>query len=107
MNLELENRGVIAKEVPPGDIGWAERCQYWLNSPIERKKRGPPPRRRSHEPLVLTGHGMRLNIYNGALVVRGGFSHYPQPATQWRLFPSDPHFPSRIVMLDCCGSWSN
>src|SRR5712692_8390015 len=95
----------IPENTPLDDHSWAERCHHWLNSPIQRRRGGPPPRRR-HTPLVLTGHGMRLNVDNGALVVHGGFTHYPQAASQWRFFPGDPHLPSRIVVLDGSGSLS-
>jgi CRISPR-associated protein Cas1 len=103
----VENSAAAIPEITPSDgQDWAERCQYWLNAPVQRKSRGGPQRRRSHVPLVLTGHGMRLNVDNGALVVRGGFTHYPQPAQEWRFFPADPQLPSRIVLLDGSGSLS-
>jgi CRISPR-associated endonuclease Cas1 len=84
---------------------WADRCRHWVNTPVEKRAPGRPPRRR-HEPLILTGHGMRLNVENGALVVHGGFTHYPQAAQEWRFFPGDPQLPSRIVVLDGSGSLS-
>jgi CRISPR-associated endonuclease Cas1 len=56
--------------------------------------------------LVLTGHGMHLRIDSGALVVRSGFTHYPQAGREWRFFPGDPELPSRIVVLDGSGSLS-
>jgi hypothetical protein len=85
--------------------GWADRCRHWLNTPVEKRAPGRLPRRR-HEPLVLTGHGMRLNVDNGALVAHSGFTHYPQTAREWRFFPGDPQLPSRIVVLDGSGSLS-
>jgi CRISPR-associated endonuclease Cas1 len=57
-------------------------------------------------PLVLTGHGVQLRISHGALVVRCGFTHYPQQQEQWRFFPHDPKMPSRIVVVDGSGSLS-
>ena len=84
---------------------WADRCQYWLNSPVERKRRGSPPRRR-HEPLVLTGHGMQLRVDDGALVVRNGFTHYPQALNERRYFRGDRNRPSRIIVVDGSGSVS-
>jgi CRISP-associated protein Cas1 len=55
-------------------------------------------------PWSLPGNGMRLQVDNGALVVRGGFTHYPQRQEAWRFFPGDPSLPSRIVVLDGNGS---
>ena len=47
---------------------------------------------------------MQLRVANGALVVRGGFTHYPQNRGEWRFFPGDPKLPSRIVVVDGSGS---
>ena len=87
------------------DIAWAERCGHWLSSPVAKRGPGRLPRQR-HEPLVLTGHGMGLRVDNGALLVRDGFTHYPQTRKEWRLFPGASNLPSRIVVLDGSGSLS-
>ena len=84
---------------------WAERCHYWLTAPPVN----PRPfrrRRHTHEPLILTGHGMRLRVNHGALVVRNGFTHYPQPVEEYRFFRGDRTLPSRIIVLDGSGSLS-
>jgi CRISP-associated protein Cas1 len=47
---------------------------------------------------------MSLRIDNGALVVRDGFTHYPQALQEWRFFPGASNLPSRIVVLDGSGS---
>lgn len=88
-----------------GDPSWADRCCYWLASPTL----GARPfrhRRQTHEPLILTGHGMRLRIDHDALVVRNGFTHYPQPAQEHRFFRGDRNMPCRIIVLDGSGSLS-
>ncbi|MGA9334022.1 MAG: CRISPR-associated endonuclease Cas1 [Rudaea sp.] len=85
--------------------GWADRCSYWLSVPTTPKRTGRP-RRRNHAPLILTGHGMHLRVSSGALLVRGGCTHYPQQQEEWRLFPGDPKLPSRIVVVDGSGSIS-
>src|SRR5271156_2137469 len=85
------------------DIAWRDRCGYWLNSPVRKRGPGRLPRQR-HEPLVITGHGMGLRIDNRALVVRDGFTHYPQTRREWRFFPGASNLPSRIVVLDGSGS---
>jgi CRISPR-associated protein Cas1 len=53
---------------------------------------------------VLTGHGMRLHVDNGALLVRNGFTHYPKAMDERRYFPGDRRRPSRIVVVDGSGS---
>jgi CRISP-associated protein Cas1 len=88
------------------DLGWAERCAYWHDIPAEKPRWGPRITRHSHKPLILTGHGMRLSIDNGALVVRNGFTHYPQQHEQWRFFPGGRNSPSRIIVVDGSGGLS-
>ncbi len=73
--------------------------------PVQKRGPGRLPRQR-HAPLVITGHGMGLRIDNGALVVRDGFTHYPQALKEWRFFPGASNLPSRIVALDGSGSLS-
>ena len=63
-------------------------------------------RRQTHEPLVLTGHGMCLRIDHGALVVRNGFTHYPQRAEEHRFFRGDRTLPSQIIVIDGSGTLS-
>jgi CRISP-associated protein Cas1 len=89
----------------PDSADWADRCRYWLNVPTSPKRIGRPLRRH-RRPLVLTGHGLKLQVSNGALLVRGGFTHYPQQREEWRFFPGDPKLPSRIVVIDGSGSIS-
>ena len=84
---------------------WAERCGYWLNNRPE-KRCSNPLRRHSHEPLVLTGHGMSLRVHRGALVARNGFTHYPQRGEEHRFFRGDRIMPSRIIVIDGSGSLS-
>lgn len=87
------------------DHVWLERCRYWAAQRPEKWKgrRGPPPRR-LHQPLILTGHGVRLNIDQGTLLVRQGFTHYPQEQELYRFFPNDRYMPSRIIVVDGSGS---
>jgi CRISPR-associated endonuclease Cas1 len=54
----------------------------------------------------LSGHGVRLSVDHGALLVQNGFTHYPQKREEWRFFPGDRRLPSRIVILDSSGSLS-
>lgn len=93
------------RSVQVDSAAWADRCRYWLDLPLSPERKGPP-RRREHLPLVLSGHGMSLRVQHGALVVRGGFTHYPQRQEEWRFFPGDPKLPSRIVVVDGSGNIS-
>src|ERR1700757_1320738 len=49
---------------------------------------------------------MRLRIDNGALLVRNGFTHYPQALDERRYFRGDRNRPSRIIVIDGSGSVS-
>jgi CRISPR-associated endonuclease Cas1 len=85
------------------DTTWAERCQYWANPTVTKKGPGSPPRR-THKPLILTGHGLGLRIEQGTLRVHDGFTHYPQVRAIHRFFPGDRNMPSRIVIVDGNGN---
>ena len=61
-------------------------------------------RRRSHDPLILAGHGVSLRIEAGTLLIRNGFTHYPQKQETYRYFKGDADLPPRIIMLDGSGS---
>ncbi len=89
------------------DLEWAERGNYWgavAEAPTTQRttKRGAY----RAQPLVLTGHGVQLRVDHGALLVRDGFTHYPQRRRELRLFPNDRRLPSRIIILDGDGSIS-
>jgi len=86
------------------DDFWAKRGDFW-----ERKVNPVPQfkarkRRIIHKPLVLSGHGIKLNIDRGSLLIKCGFTHYPQKREEYRFFPRDRQLPSRIVILDGDGS---
>src|SRR3979490_232544 len=85
------------------DLAWAERCQYWASPTVAKKGRGAPPRR-THKPLVLTGHGLGLRVEQGTLLVKNGFTHYPQVQAIHRFFPGDRNMPSKIVIVDGNGN---
>src|ERR1700722_19343435 len=85
------------------DHEWADRCRHW-------GQRGTGPkdkmvrRQRSRDSLILAGHGVSLRIEAGTLLIRNGFTHYPQRQQQYRYFKGDADLPSRIIMLDGSGS---
>jgi CRISPR-associated endonuclease Cas1 len=87
------------------DTAWADRCEYWTGFPAEKKNRGRPPRH-SDRPLILTGHGVRLRVDQGCLLVKSGFTHYPQAVEEYRFFPADRQKPARIIIIDGNGSIS-
>lgn len=98
--------------VSPDDMSddelWKMRTEYWdCQSQVGTTRTKQRERRKvSTKPLVLTGHGVQLRIEHGALLVRNGFTHYPQKREEWRIFPGDRHMPSRIVLIDTDGSVS-
>lgn len=84
---------------------WAERSDFWLRESDTAK----PTRRlrqRNPSPLILCGHGISMRIENGALVIRDGFTHYPQQQIKYRYFPRDLELPTRILLLDGSGTLS-
>ena len=59
------------------DHEWTERSRHWADrgtSPKDKRVR----RQRSRYSLVLGGHGVSLRIEAGTLLIRNGFTHYPQ-----------------------------
>lgn len=84
---------------------WLERSDYWLQSVgLNAPKR--KLRQRNPTPLILCGHGVSMRIENGALVIRDGFTHYPQQQSKYRFFPRDLELPKRILLLDGSGTLS-
>ena len=55
------------------------------------------------DPLILAGHGVSLRI-EAFLLIRNGFTHYPQGQERYRYFRGDPELPPRIIVLDGSGS---
>lgn len=97
-----------AEEEAREEAAWAERGQLWQGSTSETPN---PPRayrwrKVERKPLVLVGHGVRLRVHQGTLLVQNGFTHYPQKREEPRLFPGDSRLPSRIIALDSDGSIS-
>lgn len=81
---------------------WTERCEHWTEEAVKSAR---PRRRREREstPLILTGHGVSLKVDKSTLLVRDGFTHYPQRQEIRRFFPGDLETPQRIVMVDGSG----
>jgi CRISPR-associated endonuclease Cas1 len=87
------------------DFDWALRSEYWIDQSrkLQRKRR---VRERNSHPLILTGHGTSLRIDKGSLLIRQGFTHYPQEAECFRFFKGDLALPRLIMLLDGSGSIS-
>lgn len=98
---------VHADDAEQDDAVWAERGDYWEQHAIISQPRTRSRERQAvAEPLILTGHGVQFRIEQGTLVIRNGFTHYPQRRQEWRFFPGDRELPSRIIVLDADGSIS-
>jgi CRISP-associated protein Cas1 len=100
---ERANLPVTSEFAPGDDIGWADRCRHWgqrgTGSKDKRTRRQP-----SRDPLILAGHGVSLRVEAGTLLIRNGFTHYPQKQETYRFFKGDSDLPPRIIMLDGSGS---
>ena len=83
---------------------WRAQSAHWQNQNIPKAVNLRRFRRTERKPLVLTGHGVSLRVDNGALLVRGGRTHYPQKVEEYRFFPGSRDRPSRIVILDGSGA---
>jgi len=83
---------------------WAERNAHWEHLMTPGRRRAARERRR--EPMILCGHGVSLRIDKGTLLIRDGFTHWPQDRTEYRLFKGAQDLPPRIVMLDGTGTLS-
>lgn len=97
---------MAAEDDGTDDALWAERARYWKADDDSPAVEAVFYRRQERRPVVLVGHGLRLSIHRGALVVRHGFTHYPQRAREDRYFPGDPKLPTRIILLSADGSLS-
>jgi CRISPR-associated endonuclease Cas1 len=94
-------------EIRPDEIAdeWTIRSEFWNyhygSSKPKRRKR-----ERNSAPLILCGHGVSLRVEQCALVIRDGFTHYPQDQAIYRYFPGSREIPMRILLLDGSGTLS-
>ena len=84
---------------------WAIRSEFWISESV-KSERKRLTRERNSNPLILTGHGTSMRIENGALVVKQGFSYYPQKQEFRRFFKGDLALPRIVILLDGSGSLS-
>ena len=88
------------------DAEWADRSELWIEYSASHCGRTRKKRERNPVPLILSGHGVSLRVESGALVIRDGFTHYPQQQARYRFFPRDLELPTRIILLDGSGTLS-
>ena len=84
---------------------WSIRCAYWQSeyqNQIPKRKR----RESAKTGLILTGNGLSINVDKGRLIVKDGFTHYPQKASRFEFFRGALDIPPRIVVVDGNGSIS-
>jgi CRISPR-associated endonuclease Cas1 len=84
---------------------WTERSEYWL-SIADGATRHSKRSEDNNAPLILNGHGVSMRVEKGALVIRDGFTHYPQTQSEYRFWPGQPALPARILLLDGSGTLS-
>lgn len=84
---------------------WAIRSESWISefAKLEKPKR---LRERNSNPLIFAGHGNSMRIENGTLVIKQGFTHYPQKRESRCFFKGDLELPRIILLLDGSGSLS-
>lgn len=67
------------------DSLWVRQTEYWQKESRPRTKRSAFRAWKTEpKPLILTGHGVKLRVDRGALLVRNGFTHHPQKQEEWR-----------------------
>lgn len=84
---------------------WVIQSEFWIAETAKLQK----PRRireRNSNPLILTGHGTSMRIDCGTLLIKEGFTHYPQNQIEHRYFAGDLGLPRTILLLDGSGSLS-
>jgi hypothetical protein len=84
---------------------WQSRSGKWQQH-TEKRRTFRYSKKRREQPLILTGHGVSLRVERNTLVVKNGFTHYPQEPEIIRFFPGELSLPPRIIFLDCSGSIS-
>ena len=90
-------------------ITWRERAEYWeqarIRSSYSRRVWGGQYESEV-PPLVVNGHGVRVQVDKGTLLISNGLTHHPQAPSEVRLFPGSQDLPPRILVLDADGSIS-
>jgi CRISP-associated protein Cas1 len=86
----------------PDDLDWLARGSYWSKEFALNSRE--PAKRQQADALILCGHGVSLKVDANTLLIRNGFTHYPQKQETYRFFKGDAALPTRIIVLDGSGS---
>ncbi len=84
---------------------WAIQSENWI-AELAKLQKSRKMRERNPNPLILSGHGNSMRIDKGTLLIKEGFTHYPQKAIEHRYFKGDLELPKTIMLLDGSGSLS-
>lgn len=84
---------------------WAMQSENWIDE-LAKLQRPRKLRERNPNPLILSGHGNSMRIDKGTLLIKEGFTHYPQKAIEHRYFKGDLELPKTIMLLDGSGTLS-
>lgn len=83
---------------------WSWRSELWRK---RAEKTGSNAKsQRCNEPLLLCGHGISFRVEAGSLLIRNGFTHYPQAREEFRFFPGSLNLPRYVILLDGSGNIS-
>jgi CRISPR-associated endonuclease Cas1 len=84
---------------------WVIQSKNWI-AELDKFQKPRKLRERNPNPLILSGHGNSMRIDKGTLLIKEGFTHYPQKPIEHRFFAGDLELPKTIMLLDGSGSLS-
>lgn len=98
---------LIESEIADNSINdeWAVQSEKWIANTGKFQKHRRR-RQKNPNPLILTGHGTSIRIERDTLLIKEGFTHYPQKQSQYRFFRGDLKLPHLIILIDGSGSLS-
>lgn len=89
----------LSDNIVDSNDDWPIRCAYWQSEyqmQIPKWKRRETPK----TALVLTGNGLSIKVDKGRLIIKDGFTYYPQKAARFEFFKGALDIPPRIVIVD-------
>jgi len=84
---------------------WGIQSENWI-AELAKLQKSRKLRERNPNPLILSGHGNSMRIDKGTLLIKEGFTHFPQKPIGHRYFKGDLELPETIMLLDGSGSLS-
>lgn len=97
-----QSRDIIEKA---DNSEWAIQSENWI-AELAKLQKSRKLRERDPNPLILSGHGNSMRIDKDTLLIKEGFTHYPQKPIEHRYFKGDLELPKTIMLLDGSGSLS-